>query len=57
MMPGSIADFQMWDRAFTDAEVEGLGCDAKGNLVTFDQFTIEGTQQKETDGDFVCQTP
>lgn len=42
MIPGKLADFQMWDRALSDREVRALGCDDKGSLVTFEDFDAVG---------------
>ena len=55
MVRGKIADFQMWDRAMPDKEVRSLGCDAKGSLLTFDDFDAVGLGKFQQGGNFECQ--
>ena len=54
MIRGKIADFQMWDRALSDKEVRSLGCEAKGSLVTFDDFDAVGLGKFQKGGNFEC---
>ena len=54
MIRGKIADFQMWDRALSDKEVRSLGCEAKGSLVTFDDFDAVGLKKFQQGGNFEC---
>lgn len=55
MMPGLVSDFQIWDCALTDYEVLYMPCGKKGNLLTFDDFKIQGTQKKGTGSKFICK--
>ena len=55
MMPGLVQDFQIWNRAFTETEVTGLACGARGNLLTFDDFEVVGDQQKVEGSAFACK--
>ena len=54
MTPGHLADFQMWNRAFSDAEVEGLRCGAVGNIVTFEDLETVGKANFRYGGNFEC---
>lgn len=54
MMPGLVSDFQIWDYALTDLEVTTMSCREKGNLLTFDNFKIEGTQKMGIGSKFLC---
>ena len=56
MVAGSIADFQMWDRAFSNDEVRALRCREKGNVVSFEDFDTVGTQQLQRGGNFQCRS-
>jgi len=54
MMPGLVADFQIWSRALSNDEVTDIGCGERGDLLTFDQFEIVGQQKMEGGSAFHC---
>lgn len=55
MVPGNIADFQMWDRAFSDDEVRALGCAETGNVVSFEDMDTIGPNKFQYGGNFKCR--
>jgi len=55
MMPGLVADFQIWDSAASNAEMLRTECGEKGNLISFDEFEIVGTQEMEECSAFECR--
>lgn len=49
MIPGWIAQFNMYDSALSEADVLAMNmfCNEKGNVVSDDTFTIVGTLEQE----------
>jgi len=54
MTPGHIADFQLWDKAFSDAEVQALKCGLLGNVVRFEDMEVVGESRFHHGEDFQC---
>lgn len=54
MTPGHIADFQLWDKAFSDAEVLALKCGLLGNVVRFEDMEVVGEDKFHHGEDFQC---
>ena len=41
-MEGKVALFNMWDRAFTDNEVNSIDCLSQGNLLSMANMSVLG---------------
>ena len=42
LMEGKVALFNMWDRAFTEDEVNSIDCLSEGNLLSMSDMSILG---------------